>query len=121
MHMYSVYQFSISGEARDAVNDLGWEGAAEQFPEVAIHRDVMGFGGSEKFESWMGAHYRQVAEFNVPTLNAAFHEGNVGERPKGMRSISIGDILVDDRTGLAWMVDCDGFNVVNAFGLQEVA
>ena len=38
-----------------------------------------------------------------------------------MRSVSIGDIIIDESTGLAWMVDFDGFNVVNVFGLEVAA
>ena len=116
--MFSVYQFSLSREAADAVNDLGWDEAKKQYPEVAIHQDVLFSGGSDKFESWMGRHYKKVGQLDVDTLNAAFHDGNVGERPAGMRSVSIGDILFDERTGLAWMPDFDGFNVVNVFGLE---
>ena len=116
--MYSVYQFSLSREAADAVNDLGWGEAKKSYPEIAIHQDVLFDGGSDKFESWMGRHYKMVGQFDVPTLNAVFHDGNVGERPAGMRSVSIGDIILDERTGHAWMVDWDGFNMINVFGLE---
>ncbi len=119
--MFSVYQFSLSSEASNAVNDLGWVDAEKRFPEVAIHRDVLFSGGSEKFESWMGRHYALVAEYDVADLNAVFHDGNVKERPEGMRSVSIGDIIIDETTGAAWMVDFDGFNIINVFGLQEAA
>jgi hypothetical protein len=117
--MFSVYQFSLSREAADAVNDLGWIDAKKQYPEVAIHQDVLFDGGSDKFESWMGRHYKMVGLYDVADLNAVFHDGNVKERPVGMRSISIGDIILDD-DGVAWMVDFDGFNVVNVFGLPPV-
>lgn len=119
--MFSVYQFSISRKAADCVNTLGWDESKKFHPEVAIHRDVLFTGGSEKFESWMGRHYKLVNQYNVADLNAVFHDGNVKELPQGMRSISIGDIIIDESTGLAWMVDFDGFNVVNVFGLQEAA
>ena len=118
--MFSVYQFSLSDQACDALNDLGWIDSEKEFPEVAIHRDVLFSGGSEKFESWMGSHYKLVNQYDVTDLNAVFHDGNVKERPAGMRSISIGDIIVDDQ-GAAWMVDFDGFNFVDAFGLEEAA
>ena len=116
--MYSVYQFSLSRKAADAVHSLGWDEAKKFHPEVAIHRDVLFTGGSENFESWMGRYYKKVGQFDVATLNAVFAEGNEGELPAGMRSVSIGDIIVDERTGLAWMPDFDGFNVVNVFGLE---
>ena len=119
--MFSVYQFSLSSEASNAVNDLGWVDAEKQFPEVAIHRHVLFSGGSEKFQSWMGSHYMLVNQYDVADLNAVFHDGNVKELPAGMRSISIGDIIYDEETGAAWMVDFDGFNVVNVFGLEEAA
>ena len=116
--MYSVYQFEMSDVARAAVNELGFVEAKKQHREVAIHLDVLFSGGSEKFESWMGSYYKLVGQFDVPTLNAVFHDGNVGERPAGMRSVSIGDIIFDERTGDAWMVDWDGFNMINVFGLE---
>ncbi len=119
--MFSVYQFSISRKAADCVNTLGWDESKKFHPEVAIHRNVLFTFGSEKFESWMGRHYKLVNQYDVADLNAVFHDGNVGELPSGMRSISIGDIIIDESTGLAWMVDFDGFNVVNVFGLQEAA
>jgi len=120
MSQFSVYQFSLSDEAVDALNDMGWIDAESVHPEVAIHRDVLFSGGSEKFESWMGSHYALVNQYDVADLNAVFHDGNVKERPEGMRSVSIGDIIVDDQ-GSAWMVDIDGFNFVDAFGLEEAA
>ena len=119
--MFSVYQFSITREAADAINTLGWDESEKQFPEVRIQRDVANFGGSEKFESWMGRYYKLVNQYDVADLNAVFHDGNVKERPQGMRSVSIGDIIFDESTGDAWMVDFDGFNIVNVFGLQEAA
>ena len=116
--MFSVYQFSLGRKAADAVNTLGWIDAKKFHPEVAIHQDVLFTGGSEKFESWMGRHYKLVAQYDVADLNAVFHDGNVGERPEGMRSVSIGDIIFDESTGDAWMVDFDGFNLINVYGLE---
>ena len=116
--MFSVYQFSLGRTAADAVNDLGWDEAKKSYPEIAIHQDVLFMGGSDKFESWMGRHYKLVAQYDVADLNKVFHDGNVKERPEGMRSISIGDIILDESTGDAWMVDFDGFNVINVFGLE---
>jgi hypothetical protein len=121
LHMFSVYQFSISSKAADAVHALGWDEAKKFHPEVAIHRDVLFTGGSEKFESWMGRYYMLVNQYDVADLNAVFHDGNVKELPAAMRSISIGDIIYNEETGVAWMVDFTGFNVVNVFGLEEAA
>jgi hypothetical protein len=121
LHMFSVYQFSMSEAAADCVNTLGWAESKKFHPEVAIHQDILFTGGSEKFESWMGRYYKMVGLYDVADLNAVFAAGNDPdqERALGMRSISIGDIILDD-DGVAWMVDFDGFNVVNVFGLPPV-
>lgn len=59
--------------------------------------------------------YRPVAKFNVNTLDEVFEVSNSGraehliERMERMHSVSVGDIIVDDREAV-WIVAPDGFN-----------
>ena len=103
------------------MNSVGWDGDFGDFPEIVIQRDVKFMGGSKNFESWMSDHYASVARVTgVDNLEDVFHVGN-GYGPEGsciqkftrMHSVSVGDIIVNEKCGTAWMVDGEGWSNVD--------
>ena len=118
---YLIHQFRLSDEASDHLNSVGWGGDFGDFPEIAIQRDVSFSGGSEKYESWMGDHYKAVARVSgTQFLEDVFHIGN-GFGVDGasiqkfcrMHSVSVGDIIVNEKCGTAWMVDGEGWSNID--------
>ena len=121
---YLIHQFHLSDAARDHLNSVGWSGDFGEFPEIVIQRDVK-FGGSEKFEPWMSDHFASVARVTgVDTLEDVFHVGN-GYGPEGsciqkftrMHSVSVGDIIVNEKCGTAWMCESEGWSNID-FGRE---
>ena len=121
---YLIHQFHLSNEASDHLNSVGWDGDFGDFPEIAIHRDVK-FSGSENFEPWMEDHFTSVARVTgVDTLEDVFHTGN-GYGPEGsciqkftrMHSVSVGDIIVNEKCGTAWMCESEGWSNID-FGRE---
>ena len=121
---YLIHQFHLSNEASDHLNKVGWSGDFGDFPEIKIQRDVK-FSGSENFEPWMEDHFASVARVTgVDTLEDVFHVGN-GYGPEGsciqkftrMHSVSVGDIIVNEKCGTAWMCDSEGWSNID-FGKE---
>ena len=121
---YLIHQFHLSDKASDHLNSVGWGGDFGDFPEIAIQRDVK-FNGSENYEPWMEEHFTSVARVEgVDTLEDVFHVGN-GYGPAGssiqkftrMHSVSVGDIIVNEKCGTAWMVDGQGWSNID-FGKE---
>jgi hypothetical protein len=121
---YLIHQFHLSNEASDHLNKVGWGGDFGDFPEIAIQRDVK-FGGSENFEPWMEDHFTSVARVTgVDRLEDVFHTGN-GYGPEGsciqkftrMHSVSVGDIIVNEKCGTAWMCESEGWSNID-FGRE---
>jgi hypothetical protein len=117
---YLIHQFHLSNEACDHLNKVGWDGDFGDFPEIKIQRDVK-FGGSENFEPWMEDHFTSVARVTgVDTLEDVFHTGN-GYGPEGsciqkftrMHSVSVGDIIVNEKCGTAWMCESEGWSNID--------
>jgi len=117
---YLIHQFHLSNEASDHLNKVGWGGDFGDFPEIAIQRDVK-FSGSENYEPWMEEHFSSVARVTgVDTLEDVFHVGN-GYGPEGsciqkftrMHSVSVGDIIVNEKCGTAWMCDSEGWSNID--------
>lgn len=118
---YIIHQFHLSNEASDHLNKVGWGGDFGDFPEIKIHRDVKFSGGSKHYEPWMEEHFTSVARVTgVDTLEDVFHVGN-GYGPEGsciqkftrMHSVSVGDIVVNEKCGTAWMVDGEGWSHID--------
>lgn len=133
---YLIHQFHLSNEASDHLNKVGWDGDFGDFPEIKIQRDVK-FGGSENFEPWMEDHFTLVARvtgvdkhsisgrgLNYSTLERVFDVGN-GYGPEGsciqkftrMHSVSVGDIIVNEKCGTAWMCESEGWSNID-FGRE---
>ena len=118
---YLIHQFHLSDAARDHLNSVGWSGDFGNFPEIAIQRDVKFMGGSKNYAPWMEGHFESVARVTgVDNLEDVFHVGN-GYGPEGsciqkftrMHSVSVGDIIVNEKCGTAWMVDGEGWSNID--------
>ena len=120
---YNLFQFKLSDDARDHLNSVGWDGDFSKFPEIAIQRDVSFMGGSEKFEPWMEEYYIEVAKIEgAIQMEDVFAIGNgyggAGTcitKYKPMHSMSVGDIVVSESTGLAYMCDSEGWSNIENF------
>ena len=122
---YLIHQFHLSNEASEHLHKAGWGGDFGDFPEIAIQRDVKFSGGSEHYESWMEEHFTSVARVTgVDYLEDVFDVGN-GYGPEGsciqkftrMHSVSVGDIIVNEKCGTAWMCESEGWSNID-FGRE---
>ena len=112
---YTVYQIQIDRTVYDRVNELGHEGAAQQYPEYAA-RMATSFLGSKKYRPEYGQYYAPVCEIQADDLNGVFHIGNMGPEERitrlaAMHSVSVGDIIEDEQ-GCRVMVDSYGFGEI---------
>ena len=124
---FNIFQFKISREAADRINEVGFEGDLGEFAiEAKITRDV-GCFGSERWEPVMASKFNLVAECEASNLEDVFHMGNgYGDQSKftkvaNMHSLSVGDLVECVDTGDVMMVDPAGWTAINYFGLGEVA
>jgi len=117
---YLIHQFHLTDDARDHLNAVGWGGDFEKYPEIAIQRDVK-FNGGEMYAPWMEEYFTSVARVTgVDTLEDVFHVGN-GYGPEGsciqkftrMHSVSVGDIIVNEKCGTAWMCERTGWSNID--------
>lgn len=117
---FTVFQYHMDRKLFDLVNELGWAEAINLHPEISIKRELS-WGGSTKFEGWMIKHFIPVAHFDAEDLDEVFHFGNVGPKEKiemitkTMRSVSVGDIIRDNKTNTYHMVDVIGFSQLPDF------
>jgi hypothetical protein len=118
---YVIHQFHLSDAARDHLNSVGWDGDFGDFPEIRIQRDVKFMGGSKNYAPWMEDHYESVARVTgAETVEDVFHVGN-GYGPAGtciqkftrMHSVSVGDIIVNEKCGTAWMCESEGWSNID--------
>lgn len=118
MALFTIHQAKASREALDHLNVVGWDGDFGKYDkEIRIQRDVLFLGGSEKYTPDMSECYEFVGTVEAEDLDEVFHIGNIALDQinmvaKSMRSVSIGDIIVDWSTDIAYMVDGEGFNKV---------
>ena len=121
--MHKVFQFRLSKEARDHLNKVGWDGDFCEFPEIQIQRDVSFDGGSCLYKPWMEEFYTEVALIQGALFmedvfaigNGYGVDGTSITRYKPMHSISIGDIVVNGKTGNAYMCDSEGWSNIENF------
>ena len=121
---FNIFQFKISREAVDRINDVGFDGDLGEFAiEAKITRDV-GYFGSERWEPVMASKFNLVAKCEASNLEDVFHMGNgYGDQSKftkiaNMHSLSVGDLVECVDTGAVMMVDPTGWTAVNYFGLE---
>ena len=121
---FNIFQFKISREAADRINEVGFEGDLGEFAiEAKITRDV-GCFGSERWEPAMAAKFNLVAKCEASNLEDVFHMGNgYGDQSKferiaNMHSLSVGDLVECVDTGDMLMVDPAGWTSVSYYGLE---
>lgn len=121
---FAIYQFNLSREAANRINEVGFNGDLGEFAaDAKIQRDVK-FFGSERWEPKMASRYNLVARCEADNLDQVFHMGNgYGdqdkiERLERMHSVSVGDLVEDVETGELFMCDPEGWTSINYMGLQ---
>ena len=121
---FNIFQFKISSEAADRINEVGFEGDLGEFAiEAKITRDV-GCFGSERWEPIMASKFNLVAICEASNLEDVFHMGNgYGDQSKftkvaNMHSLSVGDLVECVDTGDVMMVDPAGWTAINYFGFE---
>jgi len=110
--LFTVHQIRIERSVYDRVNELGHEGAAQQYPEYRAYMDTS-FRGSKRYKPEYSKYYVPVCTIEADSLDGVFHIGNMGPEEKitrlaGMHSVSVGDII-EDEAGKRYMVDSFGF------------
>lgn len=109
---FTVLQIQITDRVYNAVNRLGHEAAAREFPQYRAYMDTM-FKGSDAYKPEYREYYTPVCTIEADSLNRVFDIGNIGPeesitRLARMHSVSVGDIIVDPQGG-QYMVDRMGF------------
>ena len=109
-HLIKVFQIVIDKHLSDLINKEGWDChvKAKSYIEAQEGRASIALANG---------CYTQVANIVADDINHAFEVGNIGPADRvnkitsTMRSVSVGDILVDDEG--AWLVMPVGFKEVD--------
>ena len=112
--LIKVFQIVIDKDISDLINSEGWD------CHVKAKTYTLPQQGDVKIALQNGC-YTHVANIVADDINHAFEAGNIGpedriERLAQMRSVSVGDILVDDEG--AWLVMPVGYREVNLEQLE---
>lgn len=103
-------------EAKPELNGQGWTAIFEYSPAAEVESNT-NFEGSEGYDPAFASSWKHKADIEAESLSDVFRIGNIGPEEKitryaNMRSISVGDIIVNER-GMASMVDRFGFDAVD--------
>ena len=112
--LIKVFQIVIDKDLSDLINSEGWD------CHVKAKAFTLAQNGDAKI-ALQNSCYTHVANIVADDINHAFEAGNIGpedriERLAQMRSVSVGDILVDDEG--AWLVMPVGYREVNLEQLE---
>jgi len=112
--LIKVFQIVIDKDLSDLINSEGWD------CHVKAKAFTLAQNGDAKIALQNGC-YTHVANIVADDINHAFEAGNIGpedriERLAQMRSVSVGDILVDDEG--AWLVMRVGYREVDLEKLE---
>jgi len=112
--LIKVFQIVIDRDLSDLINREGWD------CHVKAKSYLLAQDGDARIALQNGC-YTHVANIVADDINHAFEAGNIGpedriERLAQMRSVSVGDILVDDEG--AWLVMPVGYREVNLEQLE---
>ena len=112
--LIKVFQIVIDKDLSDLINSEGWD------CHVKAKSYLLAKDGDAKIALQNGC-YTHVANIVADDINHAFEAGNIGpedriERLAQMRSVSVGDILVDSEG--AWLVMPVGYREVNLEKLE---
>ena len=113
MKTYRIYQIPSDRGARDDINENGW-GALKNHPAQEAYQNLM--MGADKYEEKYNVYFQHVANIAAESVEDVFTVGNVGPDNQierltelNMRSVSIGDVVVDCDTGRCFMIDSFGY------------
>jgi len=112
--LIKVFQIVIDKDLSDLINSEGWD------CHVKAKAFTLAQNGDVKIALQNGC-YTHVANIVADDINHAFEAGNIGpedriERLAQMRSVSVGDILVDSEG--AWLVMPVGYREVDLEKLE---
>ena len=112
--LIKVFQIVIDKDLSELINSEGWD------CHVKAKSYLLAQDGDARIALQNGC-YTHVANIVADDINHAFEAGNIGpedriERLAQMRSVSVGDILVDDEG--AWLVMPVGYREVNLEQLE---
>ena len=112
--LIKVFQIVIDKDLSDLINSEGWD------CHVKAKSYLLAQDGDARIALQNGC-YTHVANIVADDINHAFEAGNIGpedriERLAQMRSVSVGDILVDDEG--AWLVMPVGYREVDLEKLE---
>ncbi len=112
--LIKVFQIVIDKDLSELINSEGWD------CHVKAKSYLLAQDGDAKIALQNGC-YTHVANIVADDINHAFEAGNIGpedriERLAQMRSVSVGDILVDDEG--AWLVMPVGYREVDLEQLE---
>jgi len=112
--LIKVFQIVIDKDLSDLINSEGWD------CHVKAKAFTLAQNGDAKIALQNGC-YTHVANIVADDINHAFEAGNIGpedriERLAQMRSVSVGDILVDSEG--AWLVMPVGYREVDLEKLE---
>jgi hypothetical protein len=112
--LIKVFQIVIDKDLSDLINSEGWD------CHVKAKSYLLAQDGDAKIALQNGC-YTHVANIVADDINHAFEAGNIGpedriERLAQMRSVSVGDILVDSEG--AWLVMPVGYRQVDLEKLE---
>lgn len=111
---FKVFQFQVSRELHDRINQVGWD---KNDPEIMAKLEAT-FGNA--YPGLDLGLYKHVATINAQSLEGVFHVGNMGPESQieridhknhPMHSVSVGDIIID-QAGRASVVASMGFSPV---------
>ena len=112
--LIKVFQIVIDKDLSELINSEGWD------CHVKAKSYLLAQDGDAKIALQNGC-YTHVANIVADDINHAFEAGNIGpedriERLTQMRSVSVGDILVDDEG--AWLVMPVGYREIDLEQLE---
>lgn len=115
---FQVFQFQLSDDIVDQVNSGTSHPVFKSFLECQMFP-------TEELVKASRKHYREVAVIEADTLNQVFTIGNIGEedqihRIAPMRSVSVGDVIVNMADRTAWIVDRYGFTELTEYTSNQV-
>jgi len=108
--LIKVFQIVIDKHLSDLINKEGWDCHVKAKSYIEAQEGRAGI-------ALANGCYTQVADIVADDINHAFEVGNIGPADRvnkitsTMRSVSVGDILVDDEG--AWLVMPVGFKEVD--------
>ena len=109
---YSIYQIHITAEQRDLINNEGFHACPEFMVQQSMSMDFEDKEIAGKaLDAWGEGYYTHVSNIDAESLDGVFQIGNIGpkekiERLQQMRSVSIGDLIIDENGNKSVVASC---------------